>query len=147
MALEVHHRNPRLERWEERLNRMFDQVDHVLEERYAGRFRLKPSRPPHGEGVTRDADGLFDLGISFSAGLTSQNGPGYVFQVRLATTDPVPTAFRQQIETEVADLVNRELPRFFPGLDLRLAREGQAFRLFGDLSLDADLPPLPTDLA
>jgi hypothetical protein len=147
MPLQVHHRNPRLERWEERLLQMFERIDGILEERYAGRFRLKPSRPPHGAGVTRDADGLFDLGVSFSAGITSEHGPGYVFQIRIATGDPVPEEVRQQIEDEVVALLNQEMPRYFPGLNLRLAKEGHAFRIYGDLSLDTDLPPLPPDLA
>ncbi|MDD3146395.1 MAG: hypothetical protein PHD82_03755 [Candidatus Riflebacteria bacterium] len=129
-------KNPLLEKWEDKLQDIFDRIDHVLEERYGELYPLRPNRPAHGKGVTPDADGLFDLGVSFSAGIGSQFGPGYVFRVKLATLARVPENLVEKVENEVIDLLDAELPKEFPGKDLRVARDGHVYKIFGDLDLN-----------
>ncbi len=129
-------RNPLVEKWEEKLQKIFNKIDHILEEKYGHLFPLRPNRPEHGEGVTPDADGLFDLGVSFTVGLGSQFGPGYVFRVKLATLRKVPDDLIEQIEEEVVGLLSEELPQQFPGKELKVARDGHVYKIFGNLDLD-----------
>ncbi len=129
-------KNPLLEKWEDKLQDIFDRIDRILEERYGELFPLRPNRPAHGRGVTPDADGLFDLGVSFSAGIGSQFGPGYVFRVKLATLNRVPENLLEKVENEVIDLLDAELPREFPGKELKVARDGHVYKIFGDLDLN-----------
>ncbi len=129
-------KNPLLEKWEDRLQDLFDRVDHALEVKYGELYPLRPNRPEHGRGVTPDADGLFDLGVSFSVGIGSKYGPGYVFRVKLATLERVPADLVEKLENEVVELLAQELPREFPGKDLRVARDGHVFKIFGDLDLN-----------
>lgn len=129
-------KNPLLEKWEYKLQKIFDRIDHVLEDRYGDLYPLRPNRPERGKGVTPDADGLFDLGVSFSAGLGSKKGPGYVFRVKLATLNRVPDDLVEKIEDEVVQLLQNELPTEFPGKDLKVARDGLVYKVFGDLDLE-----------
>lgn len=129
-------RNPLVEKWEEKLQKIFNKIDHILEEKYGDLFPLRPNRPQHGEGVTPDADGLFDLGVSFTVGLGSELGPGYVFRVNLATLRKVPEDLIEKIEDEVIDLLTEALPEHFPGKDLKVARDGKVYKIFGNLDLD-----------
>lgn len=82
----------RLERWEARLKKVFDEIDVELEDLYGHRARRHPNRPAHGHTSNREDDGLFDIGAAFTVGIGSQYGPGYVVQARIATLDPVPPA-------------------------------------------------------
>lgn len=123
-------------KWEDKLQDIFNRIDHVLEEKYGELYPLSPNRPAHGKGVTPDADGLFDLGVSFSAGIGSQFGPGYVFRVKLATMQRVPENLIEQLENEVLELLRAELPREFPGKGLDVARDGNIYKIFGDLDLN-----------
>ena len=129
-------RNPLVEKWEEKLQKIFNKIDHILEEKYGHMFPLRPNRPERGEGVTPDADGLFDLGVSFTVGLGSQFGPGYVFRVKLATLRKVPEDLTEKIEEEVVGLLSAELPGQFPGKELKLARDGHVYKIFGNLDLE-----------
>lgn len=129
-------KNPLLEKWEDKLQKIFNNIDHVLEEKYGELFPLRPNRPAHGEGVTPDADGLFDLGVSFSAGFGSKKGPGYVFRVKLATLRRVPEDLLEQIEDEVVDHLKARLPSEFPGKQLDVSRDGVVYKIHGDLDLD-----------
>lgn len=129
-------KNPLLEKWEDRLQNLFNRIDRILEEKYGELYPLRPNRPAHGRGVTPDADGLFDLGVSFSVGIGSQFGPGYVFRVKLATLNRVPDDLVENIEKEVVELLTIELPKEFPGKELRVARDGHVYKIFGDLGLN-----------
>lgn len=124
-----------VENWEARLRAAFDRADAFLEQKYAGRFTLKPNRPPHEAGSTRDADGVFDLTVGFTAGFGSKYGEGYVFRVRLATFDHVPPATRTNIETEAIETLTKEIAAEFPGRDLRIVVDGEQYKVIGDLSL------------
>ncbi|MGM0601335.1 MAG: hypothetical protein ACQETH_16105 [Candidatus Rifleibacteriota bacterium] len=129
-------KNPLVESWEEKLQELFDKIDRRLEEKYGDKFPLKPNRPPHQKGITPDLDGLFDLGVSFSAGLGSELGPGYVFRVNLATLSKVPEEFLEEIEDEVVGMLEEELPEYFPGKKLEVARDGNVYKIYGNLDLN-----------
>lgn len=129
-------KNPLLEKWEEKLQDIFNKIDHLLEEKYGGLFPLSPNRPAHRKGVTPDADGLFDLGVSFTAGLGSKLGPGYVFRVKLATLHKVPENLQEKIEDEVVQMLELELPNYFPGKELKVERDGLVYKIFGNLDLN-----------
>ncbi|NCB38197.1 MAG: hypothetical protein EOM80_05445 [Erysipelotrichia bacterium] len=129
-------KNPLLEKWEDKLQSIFDRIDCKLEEKYGEMYPLRPNRPAHGKGVTSDADGLFDLGVSFSVGIASNFGPGYVFRVKLATLQRVPDALVDSLEDEVVALLQAELPVEFPGKELKVARDGNVYKIYGDLDLN-----------
>lgn len=130
-----HHRQPMLEAWEAKLHEAFENVDHYLEDAYGEQYTLKPNRLPRGKAPTVDADGLFDLGVAFAAGFGSKFGPGYVFQVRMATLDHIPETVRNAIEQDALEKLRSELTRLFPGRDLQVKRDGAVYKIFGDLSL------------
>ena len=128
-------RHPKAMEWEERLKSVFDRIDGALEEHYGQQYRLHPSRPEHGVTSNPEQDGLFNVGAVFSAGFGTTSGPGYIVELRLATLDQVPESRRNELEDEVADLLRRELPSVFPGKRLRVEREGEVYKIIGDLDL------------
>lgn len=128
-------RHPLVIAWEEKLKRVFDEIDHELEERYGDRYPLHPNRPTRGETANPEDDGLFNVGASFTAGYGSQRGRGYVVSVRMVTLARVPADVQEQMENEVAVMLRERLPSIFPGRDLRVDRDGHVFKITGDLSV------------
>ena len=128
-------RHPHLERWETRLKKVFSRIDDHLEEKYGHLYPLHPARPARGKTASKAQDGLFNIGASYSAGFGSSFGPGYVVEVRLVTLSRGPDEIRRQIEVEVVELLRRELPRAFPGRELEVARDGNIYKIYGDLRL------------
>ena len=114
----------RLERWEARLKKVFDEIDVELEDLYGHRARRHPNRPAHGHTSNREDDGLFDIGAAFTVGIGSQYGPGYVVQARIATLDPVPPNIREKFEAEVIRRLREKLPAAFPDTILHVDRDG-----------------------
>lgn len=129
-------RDPRVEEWEDRLKDVFDQIDHELEESYGDSFDLHPARPERGTTANPQADGLFNVGATFSAGYGTVTGRGYVVRVQMSTLEKVPELIREQIRNEVAERLRQMLPDSFPGKDLRVVREGFVYKITGDLSFD-----------
>lgn len=129
-------KNPLLQKWEDKLQGIFDRIDDQLEEKYGDAFPLRCNRPVRGGGVTPDTDGLFELGVSFSLGIASKLGPGYVFRVKLATMSKVPQEFQTKIEDEVCDMLRTELPKEFPDKELNVARDGKVYKIYGNLDLN-----------
>ncbi len=129
-------KNPLLQKWEDKLQGIFDRIDEELEEKYGDQYPLRSNRPARGCGVTPDTDGLFELGVSFSLGIGSKIGPGYVFRVKLATMSRVPQEFVTKIEDEVCDMLNRELPKEFPDKELKVAKDGRVYKIYGNLDLN-----------
>ncbi len=70
-------RHPRAEDWEARLQQALNRVDEYLEETYGARYGLHPDRLPRGQAASRQYDGLFQVGASFSAGF----GSGAVYKI------------------------------------------------------------------
>lgn len=128
-------RHPRVIAWEAKLKRIFDQIDQTLEDRYGRRYPLHPARPPRGSTSNPEADGLFNIGASFTPGFGSKSGRGYVVDVRMMTLAGVPRDVQEKMEDEVAELLRSMLPEHFPGRDLRVARDGHVFKITGDLRI------------
>jgi hypothetical protein len=126
----------KLERWEDRLKQLFDEIDTEFEAEGACRkFRRHPNRPPAFATSNREDDGLFDLGAAFTVGLGSQHGPGYVVQARIATLDDVSPETQAGFEDEVIRRLKNKLPTAFPGVELHVDRDGHVYKIHGDLSL------------
>jgi hypothetical protein len=128
-------RHPLAEAWEGKLEQAMRRVDAELERRHGTRYGLHPARPPSGVAADPKADGLFSLTAAFTAGFGSRHGRGYALNVGLATLDTVPATERAALEAEAVDLLRAELPRAFPGRNLTITRDGNVYKLTGDLSL------------
>lgn len=124
-----------LDAWEDALQRVLSSVDRELESRHGGKWPLHPARPAAGEAANPQYDGLFRVTAAFSAGFGSRLGPGYVLRAEVATLAPVPQADRAAIEEEAVALVREGLAREFPGKDLSVDRDGDVWKIHGDLSL------------
>ena len=134
----------RLERWENRLKAVFDEIDDELEAAVAANpdaypaYPRHPARPPAGTTANPEDDGLFDIGASFTAGFGSQHGPGYVLQARIATLDTVSLADQAALELTVVDRLRQKLPKAFPNAHLTVSLDRHVYKIHGDLSLDPD---------
>ncbi|MDD2235958.1 MAG: hypothetical protein PHP44_12500 [Kiritimatiellae bacterium] len=124
----------RLQEWEKRLKRVFDEIDDVLEKQYGGDYPLHPSRAERGATSNREHDGLFNIGAAFSAGYGSEHGSGYVVEVGMSTLVGVEESVREQLEEEVIKLLREKLPDAFPGRELQVLRDGSVYKIVGDLS-------------
>jgi len=128
-------RHPNLIQWETRLKAIFDKIDDFLEDKYGKLYPLHPSRAPRGSTSNKEHDGLFNIGASFSAGFGSEHGAGYVVEIRMATLSHVPLDVRKQIEKDVIEILNRELDVQFPNKILDVTKDGDVYKIHGDLSL------------
>ncbi|AFG37706.1 hypothetical protein [Spirochaeta africana] len=117
------------------IKRMFDEIDHILEDRYRGSFPLHPARPQHGTTANPSADGLFNIGASFSPGYGSTHGRGYVIDVHLATLADVPASVYHQIEQETVELIQEKLPQYLPNRTLEVRQDGSLFKIVGNFRL------------
>jgi hypothetical protein len=125
-----------VETFEERLRELFDRIDDELEDRWGGEYPLHPARPPRGTVRNKEQDGLFNIGASFSAGYGSEHGKGYVIEVRLLTLSNVDDDTREDVRAYSARRVRELLPEYFPDRSLQIVRDGDLFKIVGDLSLD-----------
>jgi hypothetical protein len=114
---------------------MFHETDGELEDRFAGLFSLHPNRPGRGETGSPETDGLFDIAPDFSPGYGSERGRGYLVSLRVATLEKVPPEKFEALMTEAAGLIREKLPRYFPGRNLEVVRDGKRFKIVGDFSL------------
>ncbi len=127
-------RDPRLEEWESRLKQVFDLIDREMEDEYGASFNLHPSRPERGTTANPQADGLFNVGASFSPGYGSETGRGYIVRIQMSTLEKVPELIREEIRNKVAERLRALLPESFPGKNLQVVREGFVYKITGDLS-------------
>lgn len=127
--------NPRVDAWEERLNRALRAADRELERRFGGALPIHPARPPAGAAVNPQQDGLFRVTAAFTAGFGSSLGRGYALDIGIASLADVPPELRARIEAEAIPLIAAGLRRAFPGKDLRIERDGAVWKIIGDLSL------------
>ena len=128
-------KHPRLAEFEKRLKQLFDAIDDHLEEKYGSRYKLHPARPSRGATGNKAQDGLFNVGATFTPGFGSRHGRGYVVQIDMVTLDNVSSDVREEIEQEVADLVNEKLPYYFPERELTVSRDRNVYKIHGDLRL------------
>ncbi|MCL2139489.1 MAG: hypothetical protein FWH41_08175 [Treponema sp.] len=121
--------------FDDRMKELFDEVDHFIEDLYGGRYALHPMRPARGETSNPEADGLFNIGVNFSAGNRSELGRGYIIDVSMSTLENVEKEVRLEIYLAVAEKVQQLLPRYFPERNLAVRQEGNIFKIQGDFIL------------
>jgi len=126
-----------LEAWERKLKGVFNEIDHYLEDKYGGLYPLHPARPKRGRTSNSSHDGLFNVGASYSLGIGSTYGEGYVVDVRMVTLQRVPEEVIDTIEEEVVVLLEQKLPEAFPDHKLQVELDGHVYKIFGDLDLGA----------
>lgn len=129
-------RHRKAKEWEQRLKTVFDEIDLELETAYGNRLALHPARSPKGATANPEADGLFNVGASYSAGFGSTLGPGYVVDIRLSTLQRIPKELKLELRDRVQSLLVEKLPAAFPGKQLHVDKEHNHLRIHGDLSLD-----------
>lgn len=128
--------NPKLARWEAKLDSILHAIDIKLEEKYGHKWPLHPARPQSGVAANPQYDGLFRLTASFSAGYGSQLGAGYVLRIEIVTLQAIPAAEREAIEAVAVEMVRAGLKKTFPKRKLAVERDGPVYKIYGDLDLD-----------
>ncbi len=128
-------KHPKLVVWEKRLKKVFDKVDDYLEDKYGSLYPLHPNRPRRGKTFNKEADGLFNIGAAFSPGYGSDTGRGYVIDVDIVTLDHIPPEIRKKIEDDAIEMVKKEIALEFRERKLHVVRDGNVFKISGDLSL------------
>jgi len=128
-------KHPKLVEWDKKMKAMFDEIDDYLEDRYGNLYPLHPNRMPRGGTSNKESDGLFNVGAAFSAGFGSELGRGYVVEVHMSTLSHIPEEIKGIIERETAEMVRQKLTVFFPGRDLKVEKDGNIYKIHGDLSL------------
>ena len=129
-------RHRKAKKWEKQLKIVFDEIDIELEAVYGEQFNLHPSRPEHGTTSSREMDGLFNVGASYSAGFGSRLGAGYVVDIRLSTLQRIPKDLKLTLRDKVQAMLIEKLPAAFAGKKLHVDQEKRHLRIHGDLSLD-----------
>lgn len=128
-------KHPKLVEWEKSMKAMFDEIDDYLEDKYGNLYPLHPNRTERGGTTNKESDGLFNVGAAFSAGYGSNLGRGYVIEVHMSTLSRVPDEIKEIIKKETADLVRSKLTVFFPDRELSVEKDGNLYKIYGDLSL------------
>jgi hypothetical protein len=127
--------HPKLAAFAQTLEAVFREADGELEDRFGDFFTLHPNRPRRGETRNPEMDGLFEIAPDFSLGFGSGKGRGYLVSLRIATLEKVPPEKFEALMTQAAELIREKLPRYFPGRDLAVVRDGKRFKIIGDFSL------------
>jgi hypothetical protein len=127
--------HPKLNAFTAALEALFREVDEILEDDWGGSFTLHPNRPARGSTGNPEMDGLFEIAPDFTPGIGSEKGRGYLISFRAATLEKVgPEEFEFLME-QASAIVRKNLPRFFPGRNLEVVRDGKRFKIVGDFSL------------
>jgi len=127
--------HPKMVEFDDRLKRLFDEVDHYIEDHYGDKYSLHPVRPARGETANPEADGLFNIGASFTPGFGSELGRGYLIDIAMSTLDKVDDDVRREIYKATAEKVRELLPIHFPERKLTVKRDRNHFKILGDFSL------------
>jgi hypothetical protein len=127
--------HPKTIEFDERLKKLFDEVDAYIEDLYGASYPLHPRRPVRGETANPQADGLFNIGADFTPGYGSQLGRGYLIDVEMSTLEKVDDRARAKIYRAAVDKVRELLPLHFPERNLSVRRDGNHFKILGDFSL------------
>jgi len=127
--------HPKTVEFDERLKKLFDEVDDYIEDRYGERYVLHPVRPVRGETSNPEADGLFNVGANFTPGYGSELGRGYIIDISMSTLEKVDEGVRREIYEAAAEKVKELLPLHFPERELTVRRDKNHFKIQGDFSL------------
>jgi len=128
-------KHPNLRVWEKRLKKVFDIVDDYLEDKYGKEFPMRPNRPKRGSTSNKEMDGLFNVGSAFSAGFGSKYGSGYIIDVRISTLAHIPNDVRKKIDEDTIQKVKKEIAKEFKERELHVEKDGNVFKIHGDISL------------
>lgn len=128
-------RHENLEKWEQKLKKIFDKIDDFLEKNYGELYELHPRRASAGETSNKEQDGLFNVGASYSLGPGSKFGAGYVIEIKFATMEKVPDNVKEEICSVVVEKLKSELPVVFPERHLNVKRDGNIYKIVGDFNL------------
>lgn len=128
-------RHPSLDSWEKKLKDVLDGIDDYLEDTFGSKYDLHPARPQRGKTSNKAHDGLFDIVASFSLGTGSKYGKGYVVDVDMVTLEHIPQEVQQKIEDITLKKLRETLPAYFPGINLKVDKDGNIIKIHGDLSL------------
>ncbi len=128
--------NPNMKEWEKTLKKIFDIIDDHLEDNFGYLYPLHPARPQRGRTANKSSDGLFNIGAAFSAGYGSSYGRGWVVDVTMVTLSRVPAKIKQQIYLKVTEELKRLLKEFYPDRDIKVKKDGNVFKIFGELGLE-----------
>jgi hypothetical protein len=127
--------HPKLTAFTSTLDALFREVDNFLEDEWGEVFSLHPNRPIRGLTDNPEMDGLFEIGADFTPGIGSERGRGYIVSFRAATLEKIPPDQFEFLMQEAAALIGDKLPRYFPGRELKVVRDGKRFKIVGDFSL------------
>ena len=127
--------HPKLAKFNDELEALFNEVDEILEDHWGNSFPLHPNRPKRGTTSNPEMDGLFEIAPDFTVGLNSEKGRGYLVSLRVATLEKVPPDVYEKFMEESAALIRNRLPKYFPGRELEVVRDGPKFKIVGDFSL------------
>lgn len=125
----------KIDDWDKKLKQMMDEIDDFLEKKYGNLYPLHPSRRGRGETSNKEQDGLFNIGAAFTPGFGSETGKGYAVDIDMVTLSHIPDDIVKQIELDVIQLIKDKLPSYFPDRDLKVRKDGNIIKIFGDLSL------------
>ena len=132
--------HPSLTQWEKVLKKLMDDLDDHLEDKYGNMYHLHPARPERGTTANKAHDGLFDVVASFSLGLGTRHGKGYVVDVHISTLEKVPAEIEVKIQNATLKHLQKKIADFFPNRQLKVSLDKQVIKIHGDLSLG------PTDI-
>ncbi|MDR1837111.1 MAG: hypothetical protein LBQ89_05575 [Treponema sp.] len=121
--------------FDDRIKKLFDEVDNYIEDLYGDRYKLHPLRPVRGKTANPEADGLFNIGAIFTPGFGSDLGRGYLIDVAMSTLEKVDECVRREIYGAAAQKVIELLPLHFPERELTVRRDRNHFKIQGDFSL------------
>jgi hypothetical protein len=127
--------HPKTIEFNERLKKMFDEVDAYIEDAYGDSYPLHPARPARGQTANPQADGLFNIGADFTPGYGSELGRGYLIDVTMSTLERVDEGVRREIYHKAVEKARQLLPVYFPERRLSVRRDGNHFKIQGDFSL------------
>ena len=127
--------HPKMVEFDERMKKLFDEVDDFIEDLYGDKYPLHPMRPARGETANPEADGLFNIGANFTPGYASELGQGYLIDMSMSTLEKVDENVRREIYKTAVDKIKELLPIYFPERVLTVRRDGNHFKIQGDFSL------------
>jgi len=127
--------HPSLVEWENILKKLMDDLDDYLEDQYGNMYHLHPARPKRGTTSNKAHDGLFDVVASFTLGLGTKHGKGYVVDVHISTLDRVPEEIEIKIHNATLKHLRKKIKKYFPDKKLMVNYEKKLIKIHGDLSL------------